>query len=151
MGFVSTIFLKALWGGWQWFARPNMRKMAFKKLSLNVSHILTKFCRLTVAISRDQAWHVLCSQLLSIGSNWEHVFISARIIVWLITMENLKDGIWQNYILTSPLSSIFCFHLVHDPPRERSASYTTQTSLWAHQWDLYIINEVPGTPSQSRC
>lgn len=96
-------------------------KQLLKNLSLSVSHIVTKFCRLSVAISRYQAWHVLCPQLLSIGSDWEHVFISAGIIVWLITIENLKDDIWQSYFLTSPLSPVFlynCCHLVCDPPRE---------------------------------
>ena len=95
---------------------------SFKKISLTVSHILTKIFRLSIAISRDQAWRVLCSQLLSIDSNWEHVFVSAGIIVWLITMESLKDSIWQSYFLTSPLSPNFihsCFHLVCGPPRQR--------------------------------
>ena len=94
----------------------------FLNIFLTVSHILTKIFRLSIAISRDQAWRVLCSQLLSIDSNWEHVFVSAGVIVWQITMKSLKDSIWQSYFLTSPLSPDFlhsCFHLVRDPPRQR--------------------------------
>lgn len=120
---ISLILLKVLLGEWQWFEMPNIQTFCFfKKIFLTVSHILTKIFRLSIAISRDQAWRVLCSQLLSIDSNWEHVFVSAGVIVWLITMESLKDSIWQSYFLTSPLSPDFlhsCFHLVCDPPRQR--------------------------------
>ena len=111
---ISLILLEALWGEWQWFEKPSIQKIVFKKYSWVTLTFLLRFFRLSVAISRNQAWHVLCSQLLSIGSNWEHVFISAGVIVWLITMEHLKGSIWQSYFLTTshPIFLYNCFHLV---------------------------------------
>lgn len=67
---ISLILLKVLLGEWKWFEMPNIQTFCFfKKIFLTVSHILTKIFRLSIAISRDQAWRVLCSQLLSIDSN----------------------------------------------------------------------------------